>query len=74
MLKNPVGIQDQFLSRVRRDRTRVTLELTTGRKVEGVILSYDNFSLLLRGESDQLFYKHAIVSMSAGQRLDLETA
>jgi host factor-I protein len=74
MLKNPVGIQDQFLSRVRRDRTRVTLELTTGRKVEGVILSYDNFSLLLRGESDQLFYKHAIASMSAGQRLDLETA
>ena len=71
MIKNQIHIQDQFLNRVRRDRIRVTLELLNGQRVEGTILSFDNFSLILRGESDQLIYKHAISSISAGLRIDL---
>jgi len=43
-----VSIQDQFLNRVRRDRIRVTVELIPGRKMEGIVLSFDNFSLLFR--------------------------
>jgi host factor-I protein len=74
MLKNQINVQDQFLNRVRRDRTHVTVELVTGRKLEGVILSFDNFCLVLRGETDQLIYKHAISSVSPGQKLEfLET-
>ena len=38
MTKNQINIQDQFLNRVRRDRSHVIIELTTGRKIEGVIL------------------------------------
>ena len=70
MLKNQINVQDQFLNRVRRDRTHVTVELVTGRKLEGVILSFDNFCLVLRGETDQLIYKHAISSVSPGQKLE----
>lgn len=70
IVKNQINVQDQFLNRLRRDRTHVTLELTTGRKLEGVILSFDNFCLVLRGETDQLIYKHAISSVSPGQKLD----
>jgi host factor-I protein len=48
--------------------------LTTGRKIEGVILSFDNFCIVLRGETDQLVYKHAICSISPGGKLEfLET-
>ena len=72
MMKNQMNIQDQFLNRIRRDRIRVTMELTHGRKIEGIILSFDNFSLLLRGESDQLIYKHAIVSISIAEKIDFE--
>jgi host factor-I protein len=72
MMKNQVNIQDQFLNRVRRDRIRVTMELIHGRKMEGVVLSFDNFSLLLRGESDQLIYKHAIASISVAGKMDFE--
>ncbi len=72
MLKTQVNVQDQFLNRVRRDRMRVTMELTTGRKIEGIILSFDSFSVLLRGESDQLFYKHAIASISVAGKVDFE--
>jgi host factor-I protein len=72
--KNQINIQDQFLNRIRRDRNPVVVELTTGRKMEGVILSFDNFCIILRGEADQLIYKHAICSISPNEKLEfLET-
>lgn len=74
MIKNQINIQDQFLNRIRRDRKHVMVELTTGRKLEGVILSFDNFCIVLRGEGDQLVYKHAISTISPGEKIDfLET-
>lgn len=74
MMKNQINIQDQFLNRLRRDRKHVMVELTTGRKIEGVILSFDNFCIVLRGEGDQLVYKHAISTISPGEKIDfLET-
>jgi host factor-I protein len=74
MMKTQINIQDQFLNRIRRDRSHVIIELTTGRKIEGVIVGFDNFSLILRGENDQLIYKHAICSISPKEKLEfLET-
>ena len=71
MIKNQMNIQDQLLNRIRRDRKHVLVELTTGRKMEGVILSFDNFCIILRGEGDQLVYKHAICSISPGEKIEL---
>ncbi len=74
MIKNQINIQDQFLNRIRRDRHPVVVELTTGHKIEGVILGFDNFCIILRGETDRLVYKHAICSISPGEKLEfLET-
>ena len=70
MIKNQMNVQDQFLSRVRRDRIRLTMELVNGRKIEGILVSFDNFSLILRSESDQLIYKHAISTISVSEKLD----
>ncbi len=70
MMKNQINIQDQFLNRIRRDRNPVIVELTTGRKIEGIVLSFDNFCLILRGEADQLIYKPAICSISPGEKLE----
>ena len=70
MMKSQINVQDQFLNRIRRDRSHVTIELTTGRKIEGVIVSFDNFCLVLRGENDHLVYKHAISSISPGEKLE----
>ncbi len=73
-MKTQINIQDQFLNRIRRDRSHVIIELTTGRKIEGIILGFDNFCIILRGESDQLVYKHAICSISPGGKIEfLET-
>jgi host factor-I protein len=70
VIKNQINVQDQFLNRIRRDRIRVVIELMTGHKVEGTIVSFDNFCIVLRGEADQLVYKHAVCSISPGQRID----
>jgi host factor-I protein len=70
MVKNQINIQDQFLNRIRRDRKQVVIELTTGRKIEGVILSFDNFCVITRKEADQLVYKHAICSVSTGEKIE----
>jgi host factor-I protein len=74
MMKNQINVQDQFLNRIRRDRSHVIIQLITGHKIEGVVLSFDNFCLVLRGEADHLVYKHAISSISPGVKLEfLET-
>ena len=74
MIKNQINVQDQFLNRIRRDRHHVIIELMTGHHIEGVILSFDNFCLIIRGETDQLVYKHAICSICPGEKLEfLET-
>ncbi len=70
IVKNQINIQDQFLNRVRRDRTRVTVELIGGQKIEGVVMSFDNFSIVLRSEGDQLIYKHAISFISLGGKME----
>lgn len=70
MIKNQINVQDQFLNRIRRDRHRVIVELTTGHKIEGVVLGFDNFCLILRGETDQLIYKHAICSIFPKEKFD----
>ena len=74
MMKNQINVQDQFLNRIRRDRSHVIIELTTGRKIEGSVIGFDNFCIILRGEADQLIYKHAISSISPGGQMEfLET-
>jgi host factor-I protein len=74
MMKNQINVQDQYLNRVRRDRNHVIVELITGHKTEGVILSFDNFCIIIRGEGDQLVYKHAISSIFLRDKLEfLET-
>jgi host factor-I protein len=71
MMKNQINVQDQFLNRIRRDRSHVVVELTTGRKLEGVIQSFDNFCLILRSKGDELIYKHAISSITTGEKIEL---
>ena len=55
------NVQDVFLNYVRKNKTSVTIFLVNGVKLQGVISSFDNFSMLLRRDGHvQLVYKHAI--------------
>lgn len=63
MSKTPFNIQDQYLNQARKERVRVTVVMMSGAKLEGLIKSFDNFSVLLDSGSDMLIYKHAIATI-----------
>ncbi len=63
MTKSPSSstpLQEPFLNALRRDQIPVALYLINGIKLQGTIESFDQFSILLHNNSNQLVYKHAI--------------
>ena len=55
------NVQDVFLNHVRKNKSAVTVFLVNGVKLQGIITSFDSFSLLLRRDAhSQLVYKHAV--------------
>ena len=65
-------VQDVFLNKIRKEKMAVTVFLVNGVKLQGVVTWFDNFSLLLRRESNvQLVYKHAISTIMPGGPLSL---
>ncbi len=64
MNKN-INLQDVFLNQVRRDRMPVTIFLTNGFQLRGMVKGFDNFTVVLDTEGkQQLVYKHAISTVS----------
>jgi len=59
--ERPPSLQDTFLEHVRDQKTPLTIFLTGGVRLQGVVASFDNFSIMLvRDGFSQLIYKHAI--------------
>ncbi len=58
------NIQDLYLNTLRKKKLAVTVYLTSGVKLQGIIGSFDNFSMVLKrtGQS-QLVYKHSIATV-----------
>ncbi len=55
------SLQDIFLNHIRKEKSSVTIFLVNGIKLQGIVTSFDNFSLQLRRDGHiQLVYKHAI--------------
>ncbi len=69
MTKAPFNIQDQFLNQSRKERIRVIVKLMSGEKLEGLVKSFDNFSVLMEVQGDILIYKHAIASITSADGL-----
>ncbi len=57
----PINIQDQLLNQLRRDKTKVSIELVSGSVVNGEITGFDSYSIILENDSRQLIYKHGII-------------
>ncbi len=55
------NLQDVFLNHIRKAKAPVTVFLVNGVKLQGMVIAFDNFSILLRRDGhSQLIYKHAI--------------
>ncbi|NLU53388.1 MAG: RNA chaperone Hfq [Clostridiaceae bacterium] len=64
MNKN-INLQDVFLNQVRKEHVPVTVYLTNGFQLRGMVKGFDNFTVVLDSEGkQQLVYKHAISTVS----------
>lgn len=64
MNKN-INLQDVFLNQVRKEHVPVTVYLTNGFQLRGLVKGFDNFTVVLDSEGkQQLVYKHAISTVS----------
>jgi host factor-I protein len=53
--------QDAILNQVRKDNMPVTIYLTSGFQIRGVIKGFDNYVILIETDNkQQMVYKHAI--------------
>ncbi len=65
------NIQDLYLNSLRKEKVPVTVYLTTGIRLKGIIKSFDNFVIVLKQEKNQLIFKHAIVSVVPDRDINL---
>ena len=69
---NRSSLQDVFLSAAAKERAPMTLFLVNGVMLQGHVVGFDQFSVLLeRDEQLQLVYKHAISTFQPPHALDL---
>lgn len=68
------SLQDPYLNTLRKERTPVSIFLMNGIKLQGQIESFDQFVVLLKNNTSQMIYKHAISTIvpSAPVRMQRE--
>lgn len=57
------AIQEPFLNALRRQRVPVAIYLTNGIKLQGVVAGFDEAVILLKNNTKQMVYKHAIATV-----------
>ena len=63
------NIQNDFFNTARKEKTPVTVFLTSGKKLVGRIKSFDKFTIMLDSHyGEQIIYKHAISTVSVVTR------
>lgn len=72
MNKPNINLQDVFLNQVRKEHIGVTIYLTNGFQLKGMVKGFDNFTVVLDTEGkQQLVYKHAISTISPNKAMNL---
>jgi len=60
-MNKSINIQDNFLNSLRKENVPVTVYLTNGFQIRGLVKAFDNFTIIIDSEGrQQMVYKHAI--------------
>ena len=65
-------LQDLFLNYLRKEKIPVTIFLINGTRLKGVIKGFDNFVVVLKQNTQQLIYKHAISTISPEKEVNIK--
>jgi host factor-I protein len=66
-----INLQDMFLNQVRKENIPVTVYLSGGVQVNGLVRGFDAFTVLIEspGKPTQLVYKHSMSSIVPSKEL-----
>ena len=71
-MRNEINLQDRMLSVLRQQGQTITVFLTNGFQMRGIIRGFDNFIVILETVGkQQMIYKHAISTIIPQRRVDL---
>lgn len=71
-MNKSINIQDNFLNQLRKENIPVTVYLTNGFQIKGVIRAFDNFTIIIDSEGrQQMVYKHAISTFTPQRPVSL---
>ena len=67
-----INLQDVFLNQARKEHVGVTIYLTNGFQLRGMVKGFDNFTVLIDCEGkQQLVYKHAISTITPSKPVNM---
>lgn len=70
MNKNSNNLQDIFLNGARKNNIQVTIHLTNGFQIRGLVKGFDNFTVILDSDGKQmLVYKHAVTTITPNRTI-----
>ena len=71
-MKTEINLQDTFLNRARQEKVPLTVFLTNGFQLRGVVRGFDTFIILFDCDGEQeMIYKHAISTVIPQRRLEM---
>ena len=56
-------IQDPFLNALRKQRVPVSIYLSNGIKLQGIVSGFDSTVILLKNNAKQMIYKHSVATV-----------
>lgn len=72
MMSKSINIQDNFLNQLRKENIPITVYLTNGFQIRGLIKGFDNFTIIIDSEGrQQMIYKHAISTFTPSRNISL---
>lgn len=73
-MRTEINLQDAFLNTVRQEKIGLTVFLTNGFQLKGVVRGFDAFIVLLESDGkQQMIYKHAISTMIPQRKIEFGT-
>ena len=70
-MSSQLNLQDNVLNAVKKKNITVTIYLTNGFQLNGKVIGFDNFTIVLENNGEnQLIYKHAISTIVPQERVD----
>lgn len=71
-MRNEINLQDRMLSALRQQAQNITVFLTNGFQMRGIVRGFDSFVVILESDGkQQMIYKHAISTLIPQHRVDL---